>query len=314
MYSMIKKLLVLATVLLLVSAQMPAQAKKYPTLQKSYPAFQGDAGKWDENKVHTLSIVEVNKEGYKYWGYYGLAYYGDSDPDVRKCGLVRSNDLVHWTKFEGNPIVPSDCRWPTVAYVNGVFYMFYAEYLKNTDSRIVMLTSKDGKKFENKSTVIPLVPGWQNQNPFIYYHKQDKTFNLVYYNGQERSKEGFNNYNINLVRSTDPYKLKDIEPKTLAHSNICLAAPSLAFYNNKYYLLAESFRYGKWDDKWVTVGLVSDQIDDGYKMLNNEPPVLYDNDACAFQYVFNNQMYITYSHCLNLSKWEWELRMVKTVK
>jgi hypothetical protein len=311
---MIKKLLVLSTILLLVSAQMPAQAKKYPKLEKSYPAFQGDAGKWDENKVHTLSIVEVNKEGYKYWGYYGLAYYGDSAPEKRKCGLVRSNDLVHWVKYESNPIVDGDCRWPSVTYVDGVFYMFYAEYKQNCDSRIVMLTSKDGKKFENKSVVIPMVDGWQNQNPFIYYHKKDKTFNLVYYNGQERSKEGFNNYNINIVRSKDPYKLKDVEPKTIAHSNICLAAPSLTYYNNKFYLLAEYFKYGKWDDKWVTVGFESDQIDDGYKELDNNPPVLYDNDACAFQYVFNNQLYITYSHAVNLSKWEWELRMVKAKK
>jgi beta-xylosidase len=108
--------------------------------------------------------------------------------------------------------------------------------------------------------------------------------------------------------------LKKAETKILLSSSTTLAAPSIAYYDGKYYLLVEAFVYGKWNDQWVTLGYVSDKADGDYKEVNNEPPVLYNNDACAFQYVLDGQLYITYSHCLDLAKWNWELRMVKAEK
>lgn len=300
---------------LLCSPAFLAQSSKYPTLVDDRGVIQGDAGKWDENKVHTLSIVEANKDGYKYWGYYGLAYYGDSPVSVRKAGIVRSNDLVTWEKYEGNPIIEGDCRWPTVVIHDGVFYMFYAEYKSDTDSRIVMVSSKDGIKFENKTEVVPMEWGKQNQNPFIFYDKKDKNFYLTYYTGDEKNKDTTKkNWNIAIRKSKTIEGLKTAKTKILLSSPTCLAAPSIAYYNNKYYLLVEAFIYGKWNDQWVTLGYECDKPDGNYKEVNNEPPVLSNNDACAFQYVFDNELYITYSHCLNLTKWEWELRMVKAKK
>ena len=110
----------------------------FPNLTESRVIIEGDPGSWDADKVHTLSVVEANREGYRYWGYYGLCYYG-GDPNLRKGGLVRSNDLIHWDKYGGNPVIEKDCRWPTVVLVGSTFYIFYAEYDKYNDSRIVML-------------------------------------------------------------------------------------------------------------------------------------------------------------------------------
>lgn len=313
-YKLISKIIWISALIFLCSITQYAQVEKYPVLSESKLVLKGDSAKWDYNKAHTLSVVEANKDGYKYWGYYGLAYYG-GNPNFRKAGLVRSNDLINWHKFEGNPIIKSDCRWPTVVLENSVFYMFYAEYNVNNDSRIVMVTSKDGIHFNNKTVVVAREKGKQNQNPFIFFNKKDKTFYLVYYSGIERSKNPSDNiWNIKIKKSKHITNLKTAVPKTLMSSHDLIAAPSIAYYNNKYYLLIESRIIGKWDNKWVTLGYESKKPDGNYSLLANDPPVLYDGDACAFQYVFNNQLYIFYSHCLNLDKFNWELNMVKAIK
>lgn len=305
-------------IIFLCNISLYAQEVKYPALTESKLVFQGDKGKWDDNKVHTIFIVEANKDGYKYWGYYGLSHYG-GDPNVRQAGLVRSNDLVKWDKFEGNPIIPSDCRWPTVIFHNSTFYMFYAEYNLVNDSRIVMLTSKDGIHFDNKVEVVPREKGKQNQNPNIFFNEKDKCFYLSYYHGLERDVIGKDGkpqptkkyWQISLRKSKNIENLKKATPKTLLTSPYTLAAPSITYYNNKYYLIVEASKEGEWNDKWVTIAYASNKIDGNYKKTANNP-ILFDNDACAFQHVFNNQLYIFYSHCLNLTNWDWELRMVKT--
>jgi hypothetical protein len=299
---------------LLFSVKQYSQVSKYPTLTESQSVFQGDSGKWDADKVHTFSVVEANKDGYKYWAYYGLSYYG-GDPSVRKCGLARSNDLVHWDKYAGNPLITNDCRWPTAVIVNSVFYLFYAEYNSDNDSRIVMVSSKDGINFGDKVEVVAREKGKQNQNPFIYANPKDGNYYLAYYSGTERGADKSKyQWTIKLKKSKTLDKLAKAKAKTLLSADYTLAAPSIAYYNNKFYLLVEASKDGKWNDQWVTLGYESNKIDGKYKEVNNEPPVLHNNDACAFEYVFDNNLYVFYSHCLDLPKWNWELRMVKAVK
>ncbi len=56
-----------------------------------------DAQAWEGNEYpHTMSVLEMNRDGFRYWGWYGLN-------DGRGIGLARSNDLVHWTKYSKNP-------------------------------------------------------------------------------------------------------------------------------------------------------------------------------------------------------------------
>ncbi|MHB8337069.1 MAG: hypothetical protein ACYDEE_06610 [Ignavibacteriaceae bacterium] len=331
---MIKKLTkeieIIFFIIIFSSIALLAQESKYPLISASKAIIVGDSGKWDFNKTHTLSVVHANKDGYKYWGYYGLSYYG-GDPSLRKAGLAFSNDLIHWDKYEGNPIIKGDCRWPTVLLHNSVFYMFYAEYDSNNDSRIVMVTSKDGKHFSNKTVVIKREIGTQNQNPFIYFNKMHKNYYLFYYHGVERSndkplvgRQGINKkseyikqvknfWQIRFVKNKLLTGLKNAKPVTLMTSSYTIASPSIAFYNNKYYLLVESIKEGSWDNKWVTLAYESSKIDGNYKLLSNNP-LLPDDDACAFQYVFDNQLYIFYSHCLDLTNWYWIIKMVKATR
>jgi hypothetical protein len=314
----IPNIIAILSLIFFFSINQYAQEVKYPKLSEGKVVLEGDSGKWDYNHAHTFSVVEANKDGYKYWGYYGLSFYG-GDPALRKAGLARSNDLVHWDKYDGNPIIQENCRWPNVVLVNSKFYMFYAEYNSDNDSRIVMLTSNDGLHFENKVVVVPFEKGNQNQNPFIFHNKQDGCFYLAYYSGIERSKDPTENlWQIKLRKSKTINKLNEASAKTLLASKDIIAAPSITFLNNKYFLLIESYKAGKWDNKWVTLAYESNKIDGEYKEVSNNP-VLFNNDPCAFQHIFNNQLYIFYSHCLDTTDvaalmLDWEIKMVKAIK
>ena len=289
-----------------------AQTAKYPELSKSIEIFRGDSAKWDEANTHTLTVMELNRDGYKYWGYYGLNHYGNF-AHLRHCGLVRSNDLVHWVKYEGNPIIKGNVRWPTGVVINKVVYLFYAEYDENNDSHIVMVSSKDGIHFGEKQEVVAYEKGKQNQNPFIFYNEKDKNYYLTYYSGIEKAEPGLNKWGIALIHAKNVKDLCKAKPKILMSAPTIIAAPSLAYYNNKYYLLIEAKTDGKWDNKWVTLGYESKKIEGPYTELANNP-VLGDNDACAFEYVLNKQLYIFYSHAINAAETDWILKMVKVVK
>ena len=107
--------------------------------------------------------------------------------------------------------------------------------------------------------------------------------------------------------------LSDSKPTTLLTAFYTTAAPSIAFFNGRYFLLVEAKKAGEWDNKWVTLAYSSRNIDGPYEKLSNNT-VLSNDDACAFQYVLNGHLYITYSHCLDLAKWNWELKMVRAGK
>ncbi len=310
---MVKKVLMLLVLAMSLGACLAGQqavtGKKYPKIIDNDLIFYGDKCDWDKDAVHTFSIVEANKDGYKYWAYYGLDHYNVRDPHIRKGGLARSNDLENWEKYDFNPIINSNCRWPTVVYRDGTFYMFYAEYNDDVDSQIVMVSSDNGIDFGNKVVIAPYVKGEQNQNPFIYFDERDQHFYLFYYNGTERAKSD-KRWSIYLKKSADIGGLKSAKPTEVLTSKGTMAAPSVAFYNNTYYLLVEEFNDSKAQDRWVTNAFFSDRIDGGYKRVENNP-ILWNNDACAFQYVFDGKLYFTYSHALKLSASKWNLRMVK---
>ena len=283
----------------------------YPQFRKGIIVLKGDPGTWDENEVHNLSVVVTNRSDYKYWGYYGLAYY-EGSAEKGKAGLAWSNDLIHWVKYPGNPIIESNCRWPTVILTNGIFHIFYAQYDSNVDSRIVRATSKDGIHFSQEQVVVPLEPGLQNQNPFIFFNPADEKYYLYYYHGKERGS-GEKYWNINVKIADNIEGLSESSPETLLSSSNILAAPSMAYFNGQYYLTAEALV----EETWITKAYTGLSPDGSFKEVKNNP-ILANDDACAFQYVFNDTLYIFYSHRYSRGEGEidgenyWDVRMVKT--
>jgi len=306
---MVNKIVWIALLMIFINTYGFTQTIKYPQSVEKKTILTGDNDTWDEGAVHTFSVVETNNTGFKYFAYYGLDYYNDKNPAVKKCGLAMSNNLVDWVKYKQNPIIDSNCRWPTVVYSNNNFYMFYAEYNQNGDSRIVMRKSKNGIDFGNKSVVVSYQKGVQNQNPFIYYNEKDKNYYLFYYNGTERATS-HPEWNIKVKKSKTIATIVNAKSQLVLTSDKTMAAPSVAFYNGTYYLLVEEFENFEKMDKWVTNAFWSKHIDKGYQRVTNNP-VLANNDACAFQYIFNGKLYVFYSHSINLAKSKWDIEMIK---
>ena len=84
------------------------ELKAIPYLKLSTPRHVlSVAQAWEDNEFpHTMSVLELKRSGYRYWGWYGLN-------EGRGIGLARSNDLVNWTKYEQNPLW-LNARWPSV--------------------------------------------------------------------------------------------------------------------------------------------------------------------------------------------------------
>jgi hypothetical protein len=302
----------LITVLFLGFTPPKEKETLYPPLEAPQLIFKGTDGKWDAKKVHTISIVKANKGGYKYWGYYGLDYYYDK-AELRKGGLARSNDLINWEKVE-EPVIKNNCRWPVcIIDKKGVFNIFYAEYTPKTISRIVRVTSTDGIRFGAAEEIVPFEDGLQNQNPFIFYNQNNKTYYLFYYHGREQGDTTDNHWDIMVKSAKDLNKIKSAKPNLIMTSKTTLAAPSVAYFNGKYHLLVEAFNEARWGQNWVTLSYTSSFIDKDYKEDANNP-VLKNDDACAFQYVLDNNVYITYSHRMDMGNNDWLLNLVKVKK
>lgn len=77
----------------LTALSQQEQSKPIPYLKLTTPRrVLADAQKWEGNEFpHTMSVLEMRRGGFRYWGWYGLN-------EGRGIGLARSNDLVNWTK------------------------------------------------------------------------------------------------------------------------------------------------------------------------------------------------------------------------
>ena len=282
----------------------------YPQIKEKYTVIEGNKNQWDDKLVHTLSIIESPYDNeYKYWGYYGLDNYNEKNSSKKKAGLIFSNDLKKWIKYPDNPIINDNCRWPTAITQDSRVYLFYAQYNTAGDSRIVMQSAGDGIHFNNLTEIVAYKKGEQNQNPFIYYNLNDRFYYLFYYNGTERNNTD-KHWNIMYKKAKNIDEIQNSKPVLLITSKETMAAPSVVFYNNKYYLLVEEYQNRHKMDRWVTNAFYAHQIDGRYKRVENNP-VLADNDACALQYLLNNKLYVTYSHALNDEKTKWNLKMIQ---
>ncbi len=92
----------------------------------------GPPGSWDSHTTETPRIFTEN--GLYYMVYCGSDRHNDYPADA---GLATSRDLIHWTKYSGNPIFSrgAEGAWDegaiwftTVEKVNGVYYMWYEGY------------------------------------------------------------------------------------------------------------------------------------------------------------------------------------------
>lgn len=258
---------------------------------------KGVQGSFDSKRTHTLSVAEMNKDGYRFWGY----YHGYDGKNIRNdMGLAYSNDLINWVKEGDKPIVPN-MRWGSVVVVDGIVNLFGTRNYGN-NSYLVRMTSEDGKNFKNEQKIVGPVEGEKFQNGFIFYDENDGMYRFYYYH----NKDGI--YYIEEKHSKDISQLADATPeKLLSDSQYILAAPSMMYRDGRYWLAAETLHQVDGKKVWKTIVFSSKYPTKGFTPVANHE-ILVNSDACYFHYIFDNKLAGFYSHEYADGTWEMYLR------
>lgn len=294
-----KKLLFLITTIIILLIIGITFIKAYGDTEVSYYPLNspqmiipiGPPGSFDHLRTHTLSVVELNKNGYRFWGY----YTGWDGIGKDSMGLIYSNDLINWVKDSSEPIIPN-LRWGTAVVDDGIIHMFGTRNYGG-DSYIVRLTSQDGKNFTEEKIVVPAVKGQKHQNPFIFYDETNQVYRLYYFHlkGKDNIIEEKHSPSITQLALAEPHII-------LSENNKILAAPSIFYRDNKYWLTAETLsnRNNKWI--WETIAYFSGHPIYGFVQVSNHE-ILQNDDACFFPFVFDNQLNGFYSHRYDNDTW-----------
>lgn len=264
-----------------------AQTTQYLHLSEPQPVLEV-AQPWEgDQQPHTLSVLELNRGGFRYWGWYGLNH-------GRGMGLARSNDLVHWTKFEKNPLW-TNARWPSV--LQGADHTLYLAVTRNYDtptSHIVLATSKDGIHLTEVKTLVAPVANQRNQNPNLFHDPVSGDFLLTFYRGNDRDY-----FDIVSKRARRIEDLDNAPEKLLLHSQETVAAPTLFHvrpstgHKGIYYLATEIFphRYNDQDPGVWQVKIFSAAAPDGHFEPVAGNPIESDGRACLFQHEIKGRFY-----------------------
>lgn len=288
-----------------VVAQQEA-AKSVPYLQLSTPRHVlAEAQKWEGNEFpHTMSVVEMNRDGFRYWGWYGLN-------EGRGIGLARSNDLVNWTKYDQNPLW-TNARWPTVLAgadpkQKDVLYFAITRNYDTPSSHIVLATSKDGVHLKEEKVLVQGVPEQRNQNPNLFRDPKTGRFYLTFYRGNDKDF-----FQI-ISKSADAIVDLDKAPeKILLKSTTTVAAPTLLYVPNAggkkdgvYYMATEIYPHRYTDDpegEWQVKVFAADTPDGDFQPTAGNP-IMRGQRACLFQHVFNNRFYGYDCHLATPDHW-----------
>lgn len=284
-------LFVFATGVAVFSQERP---KTVPYFKLTTPRHVlSDAQKWEGNEFpHTISVLELKRGGFRYWGWYGLN-------EGRGIGLARSNDLVNWTKYDQNPLW-MNARWPSVLagadskHPDLLYFAITREY-DTPSSHIVLATSLDGIHLTEEKILVAGVPNQRNQNPNLFRDPRSARFYLTFYRGNDKD-----HFEI-VSKSADSVVDLDKAPeKLLLNSTTTLAAPTLLYVkhatgktNGIYYLATEIYPHRYSDDpegEWQVKIFAADSPDGDFQPVEGNP-IMHGQRACLFQHIFGDRFY-----------------------
>jgi hypothetical protein len=254
-----------------------------------------DAQKWEGDQFpHTLSVLELKRDGFRYWGWYGLN-------EGRGIGLARSNDLVNWTKYEKNPLW-TNARWPSVLakadpnHKDLLYFAITRDY-DTPSSHIVLASSKDGLHLTEEKVLVAGVPNQRNQNPNLFRDPRSGRFYLTFYRGNDHD-----HFEIISKSATSVHALDAAPEKVLLRTTETVAAPTLLWVKNAknargnkgvYYLATEIYPHRYTDDpqgEWQVKVFAGDAPDGDFQPVEGDP-VMRGQRACLFQHIFNGRFY-----------------------
>lgn len=307
--AILRSLMAVIILLTILSSMAAQQVAGVPT-----PSPYFDLGKpqrvlskhqrWEGDQFpHTLSVLEMNSHGYRYWGWYGLN-------EGRGVGLARSNDLVHWVKYKKNPLL-KNARWPCfLAKANptdpDLLYVAFTRDYDTPTSYIVLATTHDGIHLTPLKTLVRPVTNQRNQNPNLFHDPRTGRFFLTWFRGNEHSE---------IVSRSAAYieDLDNAPEKVLVASEETVAAPTLLYSDRTigpdherlgiYYLATEIYPH---HTEWQTKVFASDAADGDFKPVPGNP-ILRGGRACLFQHIFQNRIYGYLCHEEPEDKWSLEV-------
>ena len=268
------------------------------------------AQKWEKSEFpHTLSVLEVNRDGFRYWGWYGLN-------EGEGIGLARSNDLVNWSKYEKNPLW-LNARWPTVLANadpkdKDLLYFAITRDYDTPSSHIVLATSRDGVHLTEVKVLVAGVPNQRNQNPHLFRDPRSCRFYLTFYRGND--KDHFEIISKSAAAIADLDKAPE---KILMTSETTLAAPTLLYLKNApdtkqnqavYYMATEVYPHRYTDDpesEWQVKVFAAAAPDGNFQPVEGNP-IMKGERACLFQHVFHQRFYGFDCHLDSTDHWELE--------
>jgi hypothetical protein len=255
-----------------------------------------DAQRWEGDEFpHTLCVLELNRGGFHYWGWYGLN-------EGRGIGLVRSNDLHNWTKYDQNPLW-TNARWPSVLagvepqHKDRLYFAITRDY-DTPSSHIVLAWSDDGIHLQEEKVLVAGAPDQRNQNPNLFRDPYSGRFYLTFYRGNDRDR-----FEIISKNAASVHDLDKAPEKVLIRSTETVAAPTLLYLENArqaggkkpglYYMATEIYPHRYTDSpegEWQVKVFAADSPDGEFQPVAGNP-VMRGQRACLFQHVFTNRFY-----------------------
>ena len=283
-------------------------APAMPYLQLTTPHHVlPDAQIWEGDEFpHTLSVLDLKRDGFRYWGWYGLN-------EGRGIGLVRSNDLVNWTKYEKNPLW-SNARWPSVLknadpkHPDLLYFAVTRDY-DTPSSYLVLATSEDGIHLKQEKTLVQPVRDQRNQIPNLFRDPRSGRFYLTFYRGNDRD-----HFEIISKSAAWVEDLDKAPEKVLLKSDTTVAAPTLLYVDRAknsggvsgvYYLATEIYPHRYSSDpegEWQVKVFASDAPDGDFQPVEGNP-ILRGQRACLFQHVFDGRFYGFDCHLETADRW-----------
>ena len=280
-----------------------------PYLRLSPPRhILSDAQLWEGDQFpHTLSVVELNRNGYRYWGWYGLN-------GGRGIGLAMSNDLLDWTKYENNPLL-MNARWLTVlAYADqqdpDMLYVAFTRDYETPTSYIMLGSTSDGIHIKEERILVEPVQDQRNQNPNLFRDPSSGRFYLTWYRGNDQDQ-----FEIVSRSAAEIRDLGKAPEKVLIRSSETVAAPNLLYLetirgtgmdqSGIYYLASEIYPHLSEDNpqgRWQVMVFVADSPDGDFRPVKHNP-VLRGQRACLFQHIFNGRFYGYDCHLASPNHW-----------
>jgi hypothetical protein len=267
----------------------------FPELTDEKVILDYNTSIWDGARggPHNLDVVELNKDGHRYWGYYGTV-------DHNSVGLAFSNDLENWTRYSLTTPLISGFGWPTVGVQDGIIYMFYIK--GGVLDHIYWATSPatDGYTFTEQGLA---VSASSSHDPFLWQNPVDGDWYLLW-------KE---NINVGTIKCCHAKDISDLpsSPAMVLRTETngyygTLAAPGIFYSGGTYYLTDESDP-GGWQTRAFFSGVLTEGCFNGAAECSNSP-ILPNGDACGFPHVEGNKLYYYWSHDLGSG---WNLKMRK---